>query len=146
MDGTIVQVGLMGGANASVNVGLILSKRITWIGTTLRARPIERKLALSQRFIDEVLPLFDSGALRPVVDSRYAFDEIADARCQPVQRSIRILPTLALASMWRWASVSRGGMGPIAVSRSRRAGTPWRRGSVRRSRRTRRRRADTAAP
>jgi putative PIG3 family NAD(P)H quinone oxidoreductase len=79
MDGTIVQVGLMGGGNASVNVGLILSKRITWIGTTLRARPVERKLALSQRFIDEVLPLFDSGALRPVVDSRYAFADIADA-------------------------------------------------------------------
>jgi putative PIG3 family NAD(P)H quinone oxidoreductase len=79
MDGTIVQVGLMGGGNASVNVGLILSKRITWIGTTLRARPVERKLALSQRFIDEVLPLFDSGALRPVVDSRYAFDDIAGA-------------------------------------------------------------------
>jgi putative PIG3 family NAD(P)H quinone oxidoreductase len=79
VDGTIVQVGLMGGANASVNVGLILSKRITWIGTTLRARPLERKLALSQRFIDEVLPLFETGALRPVVDSRYAFADIADA-------------------------------------------------------------------
>jgi putative PIG3 family NAD(P)H quinone oxidoreductase len=78
-DGSIVQVGLMGGATASVNVGLILSKRITWIGTTLRARPLERKLALSQRFIDEVLPLFDSGALRAVIDSRYAFDDIADA-------------------------------------------------------------------
>jgi len=79
MDATIVQVGLMGGGNASVNVGLILSKRITWIGTTLRARPVERKLALSQRFIDEMLPLFDSGAMRPVIDSRYAFDDIADA-------------------------------------------------------------------
>jgi putative PIG3 family NAD(P)H quinone oxidoreductase len=79
LDGTIVQVGLMGGANASVNVGLILSKRITWIGTTLRARPVERKLALSQRFIDEMLPLFDVGALRPVVDSRFGFDDIADA-------------------------------------------------------------------
>jgi putative PIG3 family NAD(P)H quinone oxidoreductase len=79
MDGTIVQVGLMGGGNAAVNVGLILSKRITWIGTTLRARPVERKLALSQRFIAEMLPLFDSAALRPVVDSRYAFDDIADA-------------------------------------------------------------------
>jgi putative PIG3 family NAD(P)H quinone oxidoreductase len=78
-DATIVQVGLMGGANASVNVGLILSKRITWIGTTLRARPVERKLALSQRFIDEILPLFDTGALRPVVDSRFGFDDIADA-------------------------------------------------------------------
>jgi putative PIG3 family NAD(P)H quinone oxidoreductase len=79
VDGSIVQVGLMGGGVASVNVGLILSKRITWIGTTLRARPIERKLALCQRFGDEVLPLFESGALRPVVDSRYAFDDIADA-------------------------------------------------------------------
>ncbi len=79
MDGTIVQVGLMGGAKASVNVGLILAKRITWIGTTLRARPVERKLALSQRFIAEMLPLFDSGAMRPVIDSRYALDDIADA-------------------------------------------------------------------
>lgn len=79
MDGTVVQVGLMGGAKASVNVGLILSKRITWIGTTLRARPVERKLALSQRFIAEMIPLFDSGAMRPVIDSRYAFVDIADA-------------------------------------------------------------------
>lgn len=78
-DATIVQVGLMGGASASVNVGMILSKRITWIGTTLRSRPVERKLALSQRFIDEMIPLFDTGALRPVVDSRFAFEQIADA-------------------------------------------------------------------
>ena len=78
-DGTIVQVGLMGGASATVNLGLILTKRITWIGTTLRSRPLERKLELCQRFIDEVIPLFESGALRPVIDSRYPFDQIADA-------------------------------------------------------------------
>lgn len=79
MDGAIVQVGLMGGGSAPVNLGLILAKRVTWIGTTLRARPLERKLALCQRFIDEVIPLFDSGALVPVVDSRYEFAQIADA-------------------------------------------------------------------
>ncbi len=79
MDGTIIQVGLMGGGSANVNIGLILGKRITWIGTTLRARPLERKLALSQRFIDEVLPLFEAGRLLPVIDSRYPFDRIADA-------------------------------------------------------------------
>jgi len=78
-DGRIVQVGLMGGGSAAVNVGMILSKRITWIGTTLRSRPIERKIALSQRFIAEVLPLFDGGQLRPVIDSRFAFERIADA-------------------------------------------------------------------
>lgn len=79
VDGTIVQVGLMGGASAPVNVGLLLTKRITWVGTTLRSRPIERKIALTQRFIDEMLPLFDSGALRPVIDSRFRLDEIAHA-------------------------------------------------------------------
>ena len=79
MDGTIIQVGLMGGGSAPVNIGLILGKRLTWIGTTLRARPLERKLALSQRFIDEMLPLFDAGSLKPVIDSRYSFEQIADA-------------------------------------------------------------------
>jgi putative PIG3 family NAD(P)H quinone oxidoreductase len=78
-DGTIVQVGLMGGATAPVNMGLLLTKRITWIGTTLRSRPLERKLALTQRFIAEVLPLFGSGTLRPVIDSRFGIDRIAEA-------------------------------------------------------------------
>jgi putative PIG3 family NAD(P)H quinone oxidoreductase len=78
-DGTVVQVGLMGGAVAPVNMGLLLAKRITWIGTTLRSRPLERKLALCQRFTEEMIPLFERGLLRPVVDSRYAFDDIADA-------------------------------------------------------------------
>ncbi|MGI9646561.1 MAG: NAD(P)H-quinone oxidoreductase [Ilumatobacteraceae bacterium] len=78
-DGTIVQVGLMGGGSATVNLGLLLTKRITWIGTTLRARPLERKLALSRRFAAEVIPLFEDGTLRPVIDSRFPFEEIADA-------------------------------------------------------------------
>jgi NADPH:quinone reductase-like Zn-dependent oxidoreductase len=77
--GRIVQVGLMGGGRTQVNVGLLLAKRATWIGTTLRARPIEQKVALTRRFAAEVLPLFDSGALRPIVDSRYPLGEIAAA-------------------------------------------------------------------
>ncbi len=79
MDGTVVQVGLMGGGSAPVNMGLLLMKRLTWIGTTLRARPLERKIALMQRFIDEMLPLFETGALRPVIDSRYPFDQLPEA-------------------------------------------------------------------
>jgi putative PIG3 family NAD(P)H quinone oxidoreductase len=77
--GTIVQVGLMGGGSTPVNLGLLLVKRVTWIGTTLRARPLEEKLAICQRFAAEVLPLFDAGLLRPVVDSRFALDDVADA-------------------------------------------------------------------
>jgi putative PIG3 family NAD(P)H quinone oxidoreductase len=78
--GSIVQVGLMGGATTSVNVGLLLAKRVHWIGTTLRARPIEEKVGVTQRFVREVLPLFASGALKPVIDRRYPFAEIAAAQ------------------------------------------------------------------
>jgi NADPH2:quinone reductase len=77
--GSIVQVGLMGGGQTPVNLGLLLVKRVRWIGTTLRARPIEQKAALSQRFIAEMIPMFESGALRPVIDSRFALDDVVDA-------------------------------------------------------------------
>lgn len=77
--GTIVQVGLMGGGSTSVNVGLLLAKRVRWIGTTLRARPIEEKVAVCRRFAAEVLPLFDAGLLQPVIDSRYPLAAIAEA-------------------------------------------------------------------
>lgn len=77
--GTIVQVGLMGGGQTPVNLGLLLVKRAHWIGTTLRSRPIEQKAALVQRFIAEMIPRFEDGSLRPVIDSRFALDDIADA-------------------------------------------------------------------
>jgi putative PIG3 family NAD(P)H quinone oxidoreductase len=76
--GRIIQVGLMGGAPTAINMGLLLTKRVALIGTVLRARPIEEKVAITQRFAAEMLPLFDSGALRPVIDSVLRFDEIAD--------------------------------------------------------------------
>lgn len=77
--GTIVQVGLMGGGQTQVNLGLLLVKRVHWIGTTLRARPLEQKASLAQRFIAEMLPRFDDGSLRPVIDTRFALADIADA-------------------------------------------------------------------
>ncbi|MEI6496031.1 MAG: NAD(P)H-quinone oxidoreductase [Actinomycetota bacterium] len=78
--GTIVQVGLMGGGTVPVNVGLLMGKRATWVGTTLRARPIEEKVAVARRFAAEMLPLFDTGALLPVIDSVYPFEQIAAAQ------------------------------------------------------------------
>jgi NADPH:quinone reductase-like Zn-dependent oxidoreductase len=77
--GAIVQVGLLGGASTPVNLGLLLTKRVTWIGTTLRARPLEEKLTVCQRFAAEVLPRFDDATLRPVIDSRYALADAAAA-------------------------------------------------------------------
>lgn len=77
--GTIVLVGVMGGGRTEVDVAALMPKRARLIGTVLRPRPIEEKIAITQRFAREMLPLFDAGALRPVIDSRYPLDAIADA-------------------------------------------------------------------
>jgi putative PIG3 family NAD(P)H quinone oxidoreductase len=77
--GHIIQVGVMAGKPMPFNVGLLLGKRASITGTVLRARPLEEKIAISQRFASEILPLFDSGTLKPVIDSAYAFADIAKA-------------------------------------------------------------------
>ncbi len=77
--GRIVQVGTMGGGRTDVNIGMLLPKRATIIGTVLRARPIEEKIVITQRFAAEMLPLFDQGRLSPVIDSRFALAAIAEA-------------------------------------------------------------------
>ena len=77
--GTIVQVGVMGGGRTEVDLGAMLPKRARLVGTVLRAGPLEEKIAVTQRFGRQVLPLFASGALHPVIDSRYDLDHIADA-------------------------------------------------------------------
>jgi putative PIG3 family NAD(P)H quinone oxidoreductase len=79
LQGRIIQVGTMAGKAVPFNVGILLPKRASITGTVLRPRPLEEKVALTQRFIREVLPLFDSGQLAPLIDSRFHFDDIAAA-------------------------------------------------------------------
>jgi putative PIG3 family NAD(P)H quinone oxidoreductase len=79
VQGRIIQVGVMGEGTASFPLGMLLPKRAALIGTVLRSRPIEQKIDANQRFVRELLPLFDTGALKPVVDSRYPLAEIAAA-------------------------------------------------------------------
>ena len=75
--GHIIQVGVMAGKPVPINIGLLLGKRASITGTVLRARPLEEKIAISQRFASEMLPLFSTGQLKPVIDSVYAFADIA---------------------------------------------------------------------
>ena len=80
--GRIVQVGVMAGGGASIDLGIVLRKRLTLVGTALRSRPIEEKIAVTQRFAAEVLPLFVGGRLRPIIDSRYGLDDVASAHAR----------------------------------------------------------------
>ncbi|MGI9624511.1 MAG: NAD(P)H-quinone oxidoreductase [Acidimicrobiales bacterium] len=77
--GTIIQVGMMGSTQTEIDLGRLLTGRIRLIGTVLRARPIEEKVAITQQFSREILPLFDRGQLRPVISTRFALEDIQSA-------------------------------------------------------------------
>lgn len=66
--GRIVLVGLMAGAQAELDLGMLLRRRIELCGTVLRARPIEEKIAAARAFERHVVPLFAAGKLVSVVD------------------------------------------------------------------------------
>jgi NADPH:quinone reductase len=77
--GRLVCVGTMAGAKSELDLGLLLRKRATIIGTMLRGRSIEEKAEATRRFDSSVLPLVSRGAIRPVIDRVYPADEIRDA-------------------------------------------------------------------
>jgi putative PIG3 family NAD(P)H quinone oxidoreductase len=74
--GRILLIGLLGGAEVAVDLRLLLSKRAQVIGTVLRSRPIEEKIVLARSFEHQMLPLFRSGQLRPVVDSAFKATQV----------------------------------------------------------------------
>ena len=77
--GRIVVVGLTGGATSPFNMAVLLRKRLTIVGTTLRARPLEEKVALAREFSERIIPFFDTGRLKPIVDRVFPFTEIRAA-------------------------------------------------------------------
>ena len=76
--GVIVQVGLMGSGKPELNLGTLLRKRITLIGTVLRSRSLEEKTALTQKFSLHLLSEFDN-QFETVIDSVFPFESIAEA-------------------------------------------------------------------
>ncbi|MBV9072192.1 MAG: NAD(P)H-quinone oxidoreductase [Acidobacteria bacterium] len=77
--GRVMLIGTLAGAKAEIDLGMALSKRAHLIGTVLRARALEEKIAVTQRFAREVLPLFANGVLQTVIDSTFNLDEIRQA-------------------------------------------------------------------
>jgi putative PIG3 family NAD(P)H quinone oxidoreductase len=67
--GRIVVIGTMGGAKPTIDLSLLMRTRATIVGTVLRPRPLEEKIAASQAFARDVLPLVAAGRVKPVVDA-----------------------------------------------------------------------------
>lgn len=75
----MVMIGTMGGAAGQLPIGMLLAKRAQVIGTVMRSRPLEEKIALAQRAGRQLLPLFAAGALRAVVDRVMPMQDCAAA-------------------------------------------------------------------
>ena len=79
MWGRMVFLSTMGGAQANVNLGMLMGKRISIRGVTLRTRTLEEKLAVTRRFATHVLPLLASGKVRPIIEQVYTMEQVAEA-------------------------------------------------------------------
>ena len=79
LKGRIIQVGTMAGPSTNFNVASLMPKRASITGTVLRPRPKEEKIAVSQAFAEALLPDFDAGVLKPIIDKRFTFDQIVQA-------------------------------------------------------------------
>lgn len=77
--GRLVVVGLLGGRKAELDLSKLLAKRATVVGTTLRARPVEEKIAATRRFADRVVPWLERGLVRPIVDQLFPIERVVEA-------------------------------------------------------------------
>jgi NADPH2:quinone reductase len=75
----MVFLATMGGVQANVNLGLVMGKRISIRGVSLRTRTLEEKLTVTRCFATHVLPLLARGKVRPVIEQVYPMEEIAAA-------------------------------------------------------------------
>jgi putative PIG3 family NAD(P)H quinone oxidoreductase len=66
--GRIVLVGLLAGRKTELDLGAVLGKRARILGTVLRARPLEEKIAAMRAFEAQVVPLLARGRVKPIID------------------------------------------------------------------------------
>jgi NADPH2:quinone reductase len=78
-DGRIVIIAVQGGTKSEFNAGLVLRRRITVTGSTLRPRPVAFKAAIAAALKKNVWPLIESGKIKPVIHSTFPAAEAAKA-------------------------------------------------------------------
>ena len=67
--GRLVIIGLLGGQKTDVNLGLLMMKRISVIGSTLRARPISEKSRIMDELKENLWPRLESGEIKPIIEA-----------------------------------------------------------------------------
>ncbi len=78
-DGRIVIIAVQGGVKSEINAGLVLRRRLTITGSTLRPRSVAFKGAIARALREQVWPLLAAGTVRPVIHSTFAAADAAQA-------------------------------------------------------------------
>lgn len=82
VDGRLVIIGMQGGAKAELNIAALIGKRLTVLGTALRARPVDGphgKAEIVAAVVASVWPMIAAGTVRPVIGSRFPIEQAAEA-------------------------------------------------------------------
>ncbi len=77
VEGRLVQIALLHGASAEINLLAVMMKRLTLTGSTLRPRTVEQKTAIATELESVVWPMLETGRVRPVIDSTFALADAA---------------------------------------------------------------------
>ena len=81
-DGRHVTIAVQGGMKAELNMAVVMMRRYTLTGSTLRPRSAEFKALLAQEIAQNVWPLVENGALRPVMDRIFPLSDAAAAHAR----------------------------------------------------------------
>lgn len=79
MEGRIILIGRMGGADAHIDTGVMLMKRQRLIGSTLRAQPVGLKGEVMDALYEHVWPRLESGEIRPIIDRTWPVGQADEA-------------------------------------------------------------------
>jgi putative PIG3 family NAD(P)H quinone oxidoreductase len=77
--GRLVNIGLLGGGTAEINLGAVLGKSLRIIGTRLRSRPLVQKIEITRMFADRFWPMLEAGRLQPIIDSVFKIEDAHSA-------------------------------------------------------------------
>lgn len=77
--GWLVQLGLLGGGRATINLGVVMKKRLKITGSLLRPRSVEEKGAIARDLEAKVWPLLSTGHIAPVIDRTLPLTSAAEA-------------------------------------------------------------------
>jgi len=77
--GRLIFVGTTSGSKAEIDYGIVMRKRLSVMGTSLRTRSIEEKATATRLFAQHVVPLLTNGTVRPVLDSVFRIEGVREA-------------------------------------------------------------------